>query len=932
MSDIEKKQKLSQEFINKLAEKVLGYLPIPAFEKIINLFELKLNDYYFPFSSESNLLRIILSLYDRVTFLTDCLKYPHYVDLLLSIAANSNYLTDIIVRNPEYFYRILNPTNLKEEIEEKSFGKEIKKITASFKTFNSKLNTLRFIKRRELLRIGAKDISGLENLQKITAELSTLAKGLCNQLFTICYKEVLAKNKIKKAENKYCIIALGKLGGKELNYSSDVDLIIFYDVNSVFPNNKYYSEILTEAIHLFIESSTSLTGEGYIYRIDLRLRPDGRNSPLCGSLNDYLAYYESRGEDWERQMLIKAGYITGDKLLYKRFFESIAYFVYPINFSSSPVSQISKLKKSIEKNLKDQRNIKLSPGGIRDIEFSVQALQLLNGGKDKELRTGNSLDAVYKLYKANLISFEEKNVLTEAYFYYRKIEHYLQLMNDSQTHTIPDEGEILEKLSNYLGYKDSATFLKTVSDNRKLVLQIYNSIMGIDFDVKDNVLNFENINFANRKQAEADISFLYEGKGLFGQKDFDKSCTDIFEKILPTLIDYIINSVDPDKVLRNFSRVIRSSNIPSIWYREFSDVFFFNSFLKLCEFSQKSIDLFAEDNDLSEYLLTRKVFTQITIEEMAKNPVKKVLFLLAVQFSLKLISSEILSDTLSKVIHKKISKVSEKIFSRYKSLRFFIASLGSLGAEEMTFSSDIDLIFVVNDLEKKTFAPKLFQNLLSAIKDELNPFEVDCRLRPEGKNSPLVWDLKSYSNYLLNRARTWEFQSLCKLNFITGDKKKFEIFINSILSRIDSFEKEKIMFDIFDMRKKLYPKDISTVANVFNLKRGNGGLVDIEFTVQYFMLLNKSLFIECQGKNNAKILEKLNFTELNKIKENYYFLRKVLLLNQSCYNVSTSHISLEKNKLDNFSKLLEFKSGKDLQLFINQIIKENSTFFSKYVI
>ena len=931
MSYLEIKPKLSQEFINKLAEKVLGYLPVPAFEKVINLFEQKLIDYYFPFSSESNLLRIIISLYDRVTFLTDCLKYPHYVDLLLSIASNSNYLTDIIVRNPEYFYRILNPSNLKEKIEEVSFQKDIKNITASFKTFNSKLNALRFIKRREILRIGAKDISGLENLQGITAELSALAKCLCSQLFTICYKEVLTKNKIKKADNKYCIIALGKLGGKELNYSSDVDLIIFYDVNSVFPNNKYYSEILTEAIHLFIESSTALTGEGYIYRIDLRLRPDGRNSPLCGSLNDYLSYYESRGEDWERQMLIKAGYITGDKLLYKKFSESISYFVYPVNFSSSPVSQISKLKKSIEKNLKDQRNIKLSPGGIRDIEFSVQALQLLNGGKNKDLRTGNSLDAVNNLFKAKLISLDEKNVLTNAYFFYRKIEHYLQLMNDTQTHTIPDEGEILEKLSFYLGYNNSSAFLQSVSNYRKLVLQIYNSIMGIDFESQDNVLNFENINFANRKQAEADIAFLYEGKGLFGQKDFDKNCSDLFEKIIPDLINYLTNSFDPDKVLRNFSRVIRSSNIPSIWYREFSDSFFFNSFLKLCEFSQKSIDLFAEDNDLSEYLLTRKAFTQISIEEMSKYPVKKVLFLLSVQFSLKLISPGILSGTLSNVIHKKISKVSGKIFGRNKSLRFFIASLGSLGAEEMTFSSDIDLIFVVNDLEKNPSAPKLFQNLLSAVKDELNPFEVDCRLRPEGKNSPLVWDLKSYSNYLLNRARTWEFQSLCKLNFITGDEKKFETFMNSILNRIDSFEKEKIMLDVIDMRKKLYPKDISAVANIFNLKRGIGGLVDIEFTAQFFMLLNKSLFLQCRGKNIANILDKLNFDELNKIKENYYFLRKVLLLNQSCFNVSTSHISLEKNKLDNFSKLLDFKSGNDLQLFINQIIKENSSFFSKYV-
>ena len=165
------------------------------------------------------------------------------------------------------------------------------------------------------------DILGYADIKTTISQLSILAKTLATQLFANCYDLILSKYKIKKTNRNYTLIALGKLGGDELNYSSDIDLVLIFDKNIMINNRKEYFELLTESLQLFIESSNTITENGYLYRVDFRLRPDGKSSPLCRTINDTLHYYETRGEDWERQMLIKASYVMGDKKLYQKFMD-----------------------------------------------------------------------------------------------------------------------------------------------------------------------------------------------------------------------------------------------------------------------------------------------------------------------------------------------------------------------------------------------------------------------------------------------------------------------------------------------------------------------------------------------------------------------------------------------------------------------------------
>jgi glutamate-ammonia-ligase adenylyltransferase len=936
--------KLSQEFINKLVVQTAGFLSPEELEKIIHSLETEISSHFFTFSSESNLLRMILSMYDIKTLLTECIKYPIYLEILVSVAANSNYLTDIFVRNPEYFYWIANPSTLDYKLNLTSSIFMVKSTITSFRSFKAKVNSLRGFKRKETLRIGVKDILHKADLIEVTEELSALSKSITAELFDLCYNEILNRYSLKNSGREFCLIALGKLGGQELNYSSDIDLIIFYDKNTLLTNKKAYNEILTEAIYLFIESASSISSSGYMYRVDFRLRPDGKSSPICRELNEYLDYYESRGEDWERQMLIKMDFITGSQSLYNSFSTYIQHFIFPLSFSTSPLEQIKNLKEEIEKKLGDEENIKLIPGGIRDIEFSIQALQLLNGGRNHSLRTPNTIKAIKILQSANLLSERESKKLLDSYILYRRIEHYLQLMNDAQTHTIPREGETVHRLFSFLGYKSLSEFRHIIFESRKSVVKIYNSIMGVKSLSDHRADTIQRIKFSNKTRALNNLRYLREGSGPLMQKQFDKSSIENFEKIESYLTRYLEHSDDPDKVLQNFIRVIRGVSFPSIWYKEFKDKKFFKYFLILCEFSQMSIDLFAENDDLREYFLTKKVFENIPYFKTTESDLivhyfstRKILFILCVQYSLKLISALQVFNTLKRYITCAIIITARKILNPVISEPgYAIAALGSFGAGEMTFASDIDLIFIVDGLDSYPGIQKDFQSFLLKLKENFKPFDLDCRLRPEGKSSLLVWDLQSYKNYILTRARTWELQAFCKLNFIAGNKKIINSLINAVKLKISNLERQVLKLDIREMRKKLMPNTSSSIVSSFNIKKGSGGITDIEFIIQYILLSDKKYFSRCAGKRTDQIISLLiksgdRYHDLTNLKTNFLFLKDLELTNQVIFSKTTPILILNDEIIFLLASRINYKTTDEFKKYFFKIVKLNHSIFEKYL-
>lgn len=886
--------------------------------------------------TESNLRRIFDNVLDKSFFLNGLLEFDYFRDVLFAISSHSNYLTDIVVRNPEFLSWVLELVPLHSAFSKEKLKSEISGITSRFKSFDAKVRRLKALKRREILRIGLRDLLGISTLQEITLELSGLAECISDELFRLCLKEIQIKYKLETDLPEYAFVALGKFGGNELNYSSDIDLILFFSENKELNEKTDTYGVYSDAIHLFINTASQPDESGFLYRVDFRLRPDGRTSPLCRTLQDYISYYESRGEYWERQMLIKSGFISGSRDLYQKFNSYLSHFVYPASFSHSPLTQIKKIRQNILEKYASEDNIKLSEGGIRDIEFGVQALQLINGGSKKEIRTGNTLEAISKLKKANLITPEESNILTESYVFYRKIEHYLQLMNDRQTHTLPKDTELLFRLSFFLGFRSPEEFIAEVDASRKRVRDIYNSIIGepAEFVIANPL---EGIKFNDLKKAERNYKFISEGKGLLGQKSFDTITLELFKETEPYLINFLKSSSSSDTVLENYVRVLKAGSIPSVWFGLFRNKGIYNSFLTCCELSQKFINALSVDTELREKYISGKLFEKISVEDVSSISLQQLAAILSLQLTLGILEWNDASAILASSCKSIIRETCNNIFDRTStSFEYTVIILGSTANGQMNFNSDIDMIFITGDNNLPDDIQESFTRLLSQIRDKCKPFKVDCRLRPEGKSSPLVWTLGGYTKYLETRARIWEFQSLTKCAFGSGSEGLFNKFTDTVSSALSRWPAGQIVKEVINMRKAfLSASGKSLTSSGLKLKKGRGGIADIEFLIQLLILINPFYFKYLMGKNTG---HSLSFLASNSLiaQEDSDFLsasddqfRKTEIALQVIFDISTE-AGKEKINSESLKKFPGLQAGDDYYNILKLKLNSNAEIIEKY--
>lgn len=904
------KKILSSGFQNNLLKLLEGSVSSQLFETIITRLELALKGCLLNQKSEANLFRIISSIYDKVSFFNDALNYSHHLEIICALASNSNYLTDIVVRNPEYLYQLFDDNFLKEKLDYQNCKEELVSGINKFKYLETKLNFIRNFKRRYILRIGTSDILGITSLKTTISELSILANSILSSLFELSIKEVKEKYNISYDLNNYALCSLGKLGGNELNYSSDADFILFYEgnENEILPRS--IEEIFSEAVINFIKYSSEVTEKGFVYRVDFRLRPDGKNSSLCGSINDYLRYYESRGEDWERQMLIKINFCSGDEHLYYRFTNYISRFVYPASFTQSPINQIRKMKENIERRLFTEDNIKLFSGGIRDIEFSVQALQMINGGNNQELRSGNTLDAIKLLSGYKILSLSEAEIYTTAYIFYRRIEHFLQLMNNNQTHLIPTEGDILEKLAGYMGFKDSVEFKNILSDFRKKVRTVFNSIL---VESKISKTSFDKIKFIDRKRADKNLLYLQSGSGLLEQKEFDKRTILLFSDIEKSIFNYLRKSNSPDITLENLVRLIKSQNFPSIWYNEFKDNNFLMALLKNLEYNKRGTEYLLLNKKAGELLLTRKIFNPLDSESIKNQTLEELSFILSFQFTLKLSNFKKISESISAHSIPFLSRFFSNIFN---DCDYFVAVLGSTATGSMTFNSDIDLIIVSINPKKSIELNRIISNKIEELKKVVSPFPVDFRLRPEGKSSQLIWDIENYKKYLKSRARIWEFQALSKIRFVSGNIDLYNNFVNEIIQELINRNKENIKREISGMQKKISAESFSNITKSINLKKQNGGFLTLEFYLNYFIMTDPKLFKRSIGKNfyyRLKLLKNiLDPNIITQLKNTFEELKRLEITLQIVLNARNSILPEDKEKLKSINEFYRIKNDQSI--------------------
>lgn len=425
----------------------------------------------------TNFLRFLESSFNPSTILRDLAQHSILLETLLSIFGTSQYFSDILIRDPELF-RWLTATTVLEHARSKSeFVMAARQSVEPFHSAARELNALKRFQRREMLRIGVRDILHLADLETTTRELSNLADAIISLVSELTWREM--QNQYGDAPNTaWAVFGLGKLGGDELNYSSDIDLIAVFDrdgeIESPASGTMTHGEFFVRFIEQIVHVLSQPTEEGHFYRVDMRLRPDGKSGALIRSLASTLMYYESRGELWERQMLMKARCIAGDEAFAGRFLDALAPFMYPRTFFENPIEEISRIKARIESH-SDDRNIKLRAGGIRDIEFIVQALQLVNGGKKSSLRNTNTLESIRLLSSASLLSATEAEHLRDAYVFFRTLEHMLQILEYAQTHSLPTKRHSRDALAVRMAVPPK-TFDRTLNRHLKNVRRIFDTV------------------------------------------------------------------------------------------------------------------------------------------------------------------------------------------------------------------------------------------------------------------------------------------------------------------------------------------------------------------------------------------------------------------------------------------------------------------------
>ncbi|MGC9467419.1 MAG: glutamine synthetase adenylyltransferase [Anaerolineae bacterium] len=393
-------------------------------------------------------------------------------EILVKLFAGSQFLTEILLRNPEYFDVLVEYRRLAEPKSVEQFCAELPS-SGELACSTDELDALRQFQRWELLRIGASDLLDLFDLPMVTAQLSNLADSLIRACLAIAAREEAGAS--HNRARGFVVLAMGKLGGQELNYSSDIDLLFLA---------KKHNDGATRLGERLIQGLTKVTSEGFLYRVDMRLRPWGRSGPLVTTTEGYLTYLNEHARVWEKQALIKARVVAGDEALGQAFLARATPMIYDIGPAEARRS-VSTTKQLTEAHLRQQGRewgeVKLGEGSIRDIEFVTQYLQLSYGARLPEIRSSNTLDALAALASYGLLSTRDTLVLRDGYVFLRTIEHYLQMMHYRQTHTLPEEPDALTQLARRLGFEGQEAgrhFVARYEQHRFAIRSIYLRYLG----------------------------------------------------------------------------------------------------------------------------------------------------------------------------------------------------------------------------------------------------------------------------------------------------------------------------------------------------------------------------------------------------------------------------------------------------------------------
>ena len=740
-------------------------------------------------------------------------------------------------------------------------------------------DALRVFKRRELVRVAVRDLAGRVVVEETAAELADLADA--------CLEAALA---VAAAESGYdpppmrlAVLGMGKLGGTELNYVSDIDVLFCHEpVAGAEPEAA--ARAAERVARGVMRGLSAVTSEGTCFEVDANLRPEGRNGPLSRTLGSYLAYWDRWAQPWELQALIKVRPVAGDTELAARFCAEAEARVYPERLDPETVPAVRRMKARVERSSKARaggdRQVKLGPGGLRDIEFAVQLLQLVHGRHDPGLRSGSTLVALDRLTAAGFVGRADAAQLAMAYRFLRLVEHRLQLASERRTHTIPAGEEARRWLARTLGYRDGpeASALERFEADRRRhagavrglheklfyrpLLEAFGSVpAGLDPEGASERLAA--LGFANPDRAMASLRALTSG--------LSRRAT-LMRAMLPVMLPWLAEAPDPDGGLAALRVLAEALGDRAAFYgmvrdnpaaaellctvlgtsRLLGDLLARHPELLTAMADQHRVAAVREPAELvaSATAIVARHAEAAAAWDGLRRFKRRELVRVAVRDLTGDLPVERAGAELAALAQACLEAglaVAMREAGEGRDLRVAVLAMGKLGGAELSYTSDLDVLFChepVAGTDPETAnraADRVVRALLeglSAVTPEGTCFKVDPNLRPEGRNGPLSRTLGSYLAYWDRWAQPWELQALIKVRPVAGDTELAARFCAEAQARVytDQLDPETVA-EVRRMKARVESERLPAGADPkLHLKLGPGGLADVEWTAQLLQL------------------------------------------------------------------------------------------------
>ena len=768
---------------------------------------------------------------------------PHFIRPVILTFGASTYLSEILIRTPEYFYDIIDPNVMETQKTSEVMYQELEQSISRFASVEQKLRILRRYKRRETLRIGLRDLLKVADVETTTLELSNLAEAALQHGYEIGRDQIMKPkfgtplNEEGTAPCRFAIIGMGKLGGYELNFSSDIDLIFVYSDDARTDMGNDNSEYFSRFCEFIIKAMSEITPEGYVFRVDIRLRPESSAGVIIRSMESYESYYEGWGDLWERQALIKARPVAGDMAFGDEFIRMIQPFVYQRYLDGVTLTEIKadirRTKARIEERLVNEganleKHVKLGPGAIRDIEFTVQCLQMIHGAKRKSLCSHNTLEVLAALKESTLLSAEDADALMAAYRFLRTVENCIQIEADQQRYLIPEKETEERELARRLGYQHTTetdaleVFREDYHAHTEQVRTIFKKITatsiqsedGLDIAIllsEEDPQQLENFlstfRFENVRNAQRLLRQLANGgDGI----QFSPNVRRTFFKLAPTLLNVLRDAPNPDMALRYLSAFTDKVGARSSYYTMFAEKpSTLEALTRVCGSSLYLADMLIASPELFDLLTVPMLIERSktlaekqteALEVVAQASEGRMLPLLRRykndeiwRIALRNIlgnatlpdTTQELSDLAEATLQAIYPEIEAELCEAHGTplasdgtpVTFAIIAMGKFGGRELNFSSDLDVMYVYS-AEGETTKGMPNVEYFSAIGLELvnrlagngvSIYEVDLRLRPHGTGGAIALPLAGYQNYYDNTAEVWERQALTRARVVAGD-------------------------------------------------------------------------------------------------------------------------------------------------------------------